>query len=413
MVHRKNSKKPNLISDGIDEIHGIIKNLERNMGIAYGLDGKAYRIGASVKLLGLQIQFMQYVIETDQLPFELRLNFDGTAEVVEGKMATYADLLPAFEQLVFDGLALSPDLALFHRIYPTHAICQFRVAYEQLIGRDSAEILNDFVVTLRTEGKRSGVKRLMQSWQRNASENSKRLKVYINSLHDRYARLTVIRLDLRYRKAACRDIVQAKEWNEILQGRNIRERIAMTQEEAIDDYGGDLPRVDIITATEDWRHLKDNMRGKPSLFRHLVGYACSVEFSSTGGHYLHAALIFDGSGVMQHEWLGELIGEYWVELTGGRGYYYNCNRRSSKVPGTGLINHHDIEKRRDLMHALMCLAKKDQFVRVKASPKSKTFMTGHLPGPLFGRAGRPRTKGVNALPEGAQGDTHGTGMLAA
>jgi hypothetical protein len=46
----------------------------------------------------------------------------------------------------------------------------------------------------------------------------------------------------------------------------------------------------------------------------------------------------------------------------------------------------------------MYLAKKDQFVRVKASPKSKTFMTGHLPEPPVGRTGRPRTKGVPELP---------------
>ncbi|TSD54691.1 inovirus Gp2 family protein [Variovorax sp. KBS0712] len=392
MVNRKNNEDLDLISDGSDEIRGIVRNLERNMGIAYGLNGKAYRIGAGVNMLILQIKFMQCVIETDQLPFEIRRNIDDTIDIVEGEMARYAELLPAFERLVFDGLALSPDLDLFHRVYSMHAIGQFRAAYEQLIGRGAAEIFNDFVVALRAEGKRSGVKRLMQSWRRNSSENSKRLKVYINTLHDRYAHLTVIRLDLRYRQAACRDIVQAKEWNAILRDRNIRERTALSQEEALDDYGDDLPRVDIITATEDWRHLKDNMRGKPSLFRNLAGYACSVEFSSTGGHYLHAALIFDGSEIMQHEWLGELIGGYWVELTGGRGYYHNCNRHASKFPGTGLISHHDIEKRRDLMHELMCLAKKDQFVRVKASPKSKTFMTGHLPGPLFGRPGRPRTR---------------------
>jgi hypothetical protein len=329
---------------------------------------------------------------------------------VKGEMAKYADLLPAFERLVFDGLTLSPGLALFHRIYPMHGIGQFRTAYEQLSIRDAAEIFNDFVVTLRTEGKRSGVKRLMQSWQRNASENSKRLKIYINFLHDRHAHLTVIRLDLRYRQTACQDIAQAKEWNAILEDRNTRERTALSQEETLDDYDRDLPRVNIITATEDWRHLKDNMRGKPSLFRHMVGYVCSIEFSSTGGHHLHTALIFDGSRVRQHEWLGELIGEYWVELTGGRGHYHNCNRHSSKFPGTGLINHHDIEKRRDLLCALMCLAKKDQFVRVKASLKSKTFMTGHLPGSLSGRPGRPRTRGVNELPDEVQDGIYDIGF---
>ncbi|WP_368644140.1 hypothetical protein [Castellaniella ginsengisoli] len=98
---------------------------------------------------------------------------------------------------------------------------------------------------------------------------------------------------------------------------------------------------------------------------------------------------------IQRVW--DQIGQYWVEITGGRGYYHNCNRGSYKHPGTGLIDHHDAEKRRNLMRSLMYLAKKDQFVRVKASPKSKTFMTGHLPRLLSRRTGRPRTKGVDPL----------------
>ena len=241
----------------------------------------------------------------------------------------------------------------------------------------------------------------MRLRQRNADENAKRLTIYINALHDRYARLMVIRLDLMYRQAACQDLAQAMQWNELLQARNLRERVAVSHGEPFDDYGDDLPRVDIFTVTEDWRHFKDNMRGKPSLFRHMIGYVCSIEFSSTGGHHLHVALIFDGSQVRQHEWLGDLIGQYWVEVTGGRGYFHNCNRGSYKYPGTGLIDHHDVEKRGNLMRALMYLAKKDQFVRVKASPKSKTFMTGHLPELPSGRTGRPRTKGMVDVPDEA------------
>ncbi len=117
-----------------------------------------------------------------------------------------------------------------------------------------------------------------------------------------------------------------------------------------------------------------------------------------GAALLCVALIFDGSHVKQHEWLGDLIGQYWVEVTGGRGYHHNCNRGTYKYPGTGLIDHHDAEKRENVMRTLMYLAKKDQFVRVKASPKSKTFMTGHLPEPLVGRTGRSRTKGMPELP---------------
>ncbi|MDR6474604.1 hypothetical protein J2778_002098 [Paraburkholderia graminis] len=399
-------------SDGVDtqadvtrderfDVVAIVENLERNMGMAYGLDGKAYRIGISVKGLSAQIEFMRQVIETDQLPYSIKRNDDDTVSVVAFRMAGFMDLLPSFDRLIFDGLALSPDLALFHRVYRTHGIHQCHTVFGAIAEEHYAVTCNDFVMTLRAEGVRIGIARLIKNWKRNADENAKRLTVYINALHERYARLMVVRLDLMYRQAACQDLAQAMQWDERLQERNFMERVALVNGDLIDDCDcrHDLPRVDIFTVTEDWRHFKDNMRGKKSLFRHMVGYVCSIEFSSTGGHHLHVALIFDGSHVKQHEWLGDLIGQYWVEVTGGRGYYHNCNRGTYKYPGTGLIDHHDAGKRDNLMRTLMYLAKKDQFVRVKASPKSKTFMTGHLPEPLVGRTGRPRTKGLPELPD--------------
>lgn len=393
-----------VIRDERSDVMGIVENLERNMGMVYGLDGKAYRIGISVRRLSAQIEFMRLVIETSELPYGFKRNADGLVSVVASNMASFIDLFPSFDRLIFDGLALSPDLALFHRIYPAHRVSQCRAVFGAMAYEDVAKICNDFVLDLRAEGARIGIARLLRNWKRNADENAKRLTVYINALHERYARLMVIRLDLMYRQTACLDLAQAMQWNERLQERNFMERVALANDDVIHDCGDDLPRVDIITVTEDWRHFKDNMRGKRSLFRHMVGYVCSIEFSSTGGHHLHVALIFDGSQVRQHEWLGDLIGQYWVEVTGGRGYYHNCNRGTYKYPGTGLIDHHDAEKRDNLMRTLMYLAKKDQFVRVKASPRSKTFMTGHLPEPPKGRTGRPRTKGLPDLPDDALPD---------
>lgn len=384
--------------DGRFDVSGIVENLARNIGMARGLDGDAYSIGINVKLLNALIAFMQHVIETNELPYRIKCQVDGRVRAVETRMAHFMDLLPSFAQLAFDGLALSPDLALFHRLYVEHPISQQHILFDAMTDQAVAEICNDFVVTLRVEGKRMGIKRMLKNWQRNANEKAKRLLVYLNALHERYARLMVIRLDLMYRQTACLGVEQAKHRRELLEARNAKERLALIQGETVDDADDELPRVDIFTVTQDWGHFKANMRGKPSLFRHLVGYVCSIEFSSTGGHHLHVALIFDGSQVKQHEWLGDQIGQYWIEITGGRGYFHNCNRGSYKYPGVGLIEHHDMEKRRNLMRTLMYLAKKDQFVRVKASPKSKTFLTGHMPKPPTGRTGRPRIKGLPVLP---------------
>lgn len=382
-----------MLSDEGSDIEGIIENLDRNMGLAPSLDGKHYQIGVSVKRLSSLIRFMHAVIYTEDLPYEVKHHANGAVDIREGEMARYMEVLPAFGRLVFEDLAPSPDLALFHRIYHKHKIkhCQTILGIK-VPDEDTVDVFNDFAIAVRVEGQRIGIKRLIRNWQRNADENAKRLTIYMDALHGRYARLMVIRLDLMYRQTACRDQEQATAWGEVLKERHFRAYAAMESGELPDDDGDDLPRVDIFTVTNDWRHFKDNMRGKPSLFRHMVGYVASIEFSSTGGHHMHVALIFDGSHVKQHEWLGDQIGQYWVEVTGGRGYFHNCNRGSYKYPGTGLINHHDEVKRQNLMRTLMYLAKKDQFVRVKASPKSKTFMTGHLPEPPTGRTGRPRVK---------------------
>ncbi|WP_395348645.1 hypothetical protein [Variovorax sp. UC122_21] len=265
------------------DLDGIFKNLERNMGVTYALDGKGYRLGSSVKLLVSQIQFMNLVIETGQLPYEIKRDIQGKARFSRSKLAGYAGLLPAFGRLLFDSLVLPPDLTLFHRVFSKHAIKQFPDTAENPIDESFAATFNDFVLNLRAEGKRTDIKRQMQGWQRNAVENAKRLASYLDALHRRYARLKVVRLDLLYRQAACQDFEEAKEWNQVLQALHARERCALPQELMRDDLAHDLPRVDIITAAQDWRHLKDNMRGKPSLFRDMVGYVLLHRILKHGG----------------------------------------------------------------------------------------------------------------------------------
>ena len=109
-----------------------------------------------------------------------------------------------------------------------------------------------------------------------------------------------------------------------------------------------------------------------------------------GGHHLHVCFLFDGSQVCKDEYLAHEIGKYWIELTGGRGYYHYCKAGQYKRSAVGMVNHDDHEKRGFLLEALCYLAKKDQFVRIRPTPKTKTFFTGQMPRAKSGRTGRPR-----------------------
>lgn len=119
--------------DGQSDEQGIIENLSRKIGMVHGLDGKQYKIGVNVRLLNALIVFMRKVIESDELPYRIKYQVNGRVRVdADAKMECYIKLLPAFRQLVFDGLALSPDLALFHRIHAAHPISQQHILFDAM-----------------------------------------------------------------------------------------------------------------------------------------------------------------------------------------------------------------------------------------------------------------------------------------
>jgi hypothetical protein len=60
--------------------------------------------------------------------------------------------------------------------------------------------------------------------------------------------------------------------------------------------------------------------------------------------------------------------------------------------GIGMIDYSDLEKRGYLLKNIKYITKTDQYIKLKNSPKTRTFGRGAMPEMLETPLGRPRTK---------------------
>jgi hypothetical protein len=374
-----------------------IRQLDRSLNSAHDTCGRIWYLGQRNKRLWSMVEFMTTALDTKiGLPF--KVEFEPLSKKVSeaSKLARYFGRVHGFLELYSRDLAFAPDLQLFFDCYRNHSIRYCQLQRKGEVGADGttdAETFNNFITVLRTEGDRIGVRRKLADWRRNADENHTRLRKYINALFEVRARLVVVRIDFFYKKGCLSEaeILKANEKLQKLAGRDVQQYLNgedVTERET-------LARIDVAEAIADRAHLFRNMRSKPSLFEHLVGFVWSMEWSRAGGYHFHCAFLFDGARVQKHEHLGDEIGKYWESVvTEGRGLYHNCNREKASYGdawGIGVVDYYDVAKRERLMRALAYLAKRDQFVYVKPSIKCKLFGTGWSPSGPSGM-GRPRKK---------------------
>jgi len=186
-------------------------------------------------------------------------------------------------------------------------------------------------------------------------------KEYIDSLHDIYSKLNVVRVDLSYKK----------------------------------------PHSDKITlddANSDFNRMMNNRRSKPSVFKNQVGYVCKKEYTKNKGVHFHAVFFYDGQKVKNDVKKAMDIGDYWKEhITDKRGSYYNCNLNAEveygEKNGVGMIDHRDSVKRKNLDKTVGYLCKDDHqdIAPVKSNKKDRAFVRGTIP-KSKGKVGRPRSK---------------------
>ncbi|MGN2243411.1 inovirus-type Gp2 protein [Frateuria sp. GZRR33] len=257
---------------------------------------------------------------------------------------------------LFSQNKLSPYFTLFSNKVIDTSICK------QDLAADTVDAFNSWIRDLRYAARESGFQKSIDDQERAARKNAASLLKYIRELHEMFAKLVVVRLDLGY----------SKEYREELEDKELNPS----------------------TVKKHFKQLLKYLRRK---FPTLVGYVWKLEYGTLKSYHYHLMLLFNGHEVRKDVTLGQLVGEHWVNVaTEGSGTYWNCNARKdtySKLGllGIGTIRYSDTELRAGLEKAALYLAKVDYYVKLNAPDVGRTFGKGALIRRTGARRGRPRT----------------------
>ncbi len=361
-------------------------------------DGKFAIIDDPMTWLGECYWFMRYVLaggyELDQLTASNRQREEYFEEL--------RSLLPRmhrYPEIYVPGFVYHPSITLFLEQYRKHPISKLLVGHWPTFavsdGVTVADVFLDFIRTLKSQANSQGLRKKMADHDAKLRKNQKRLRKFESDLFRRYSRPVIVRLDLEYRAT-----LFANETFQEIAHLEVRERRLhneiYVEGEALDGRGLPPMRVSLKTVQQDRIKLFANMKGKPSLFRHLVGYVWRFEYGHRAGFHLHLLLAFDGARVRKHEWLAQEIGKYWeVEITERRGRFHNCNDDwDAQAPtyGLGAIEWHDKRLRGNLVNCVLpYLAKFDQYVLARPYRGCKLMGSGFMHRERPTRRGRPRS----------------------
>lgn len=206
---------------------------------------------------------------------------------------------------------------------------------------------------------RHGMKKKNDNRKRAESRNRDSLYSYVDTLFDNHAKITVVRVDLHYRKES-----------------------------------SDCMLFEQVVADRK-RYLRQVIQQYPS----LLGYAWRLEYGKKRAFHYHMVFFFNGDRQWQDVLLGKELGEHWNRSTNDTPtYYYNCNANKERYEhtgcGIGMIRHYEHEKRSALRKALNYLCKEDPHIAVLQTTQYRTFGKGEIP-PRSSRAGRPRSRRIS------------------
>lgn len=302
-------------------------------------------------------EFVGAVATSDELAFK--------KEGSKLKMLTlgrYFRLMPGFMAQKQGRWTYSPRVERFFKAVESLPPLIFRSPDVITDAGMEGEVFNQFIHVLRADCQSDEFKEKLRQQGFRTNRRYRNLVAYVDRLFSLYSRLLVVRLDLHYK--------------------------------------GDGEPITLERVQRDFATLVNNRRHN-SIFKHQVGYIRRLEFGALRDHHhFHVVFFFDGANVRKEEFLADEIGRYWVKVTGGRGWYFNCNRdkvhRYRRV-GIGMISHADVAMRANLLLALKYLVKKEQLLWVRPQQKVRAIECGRLTGRTHSGKGRPRAQADNSI----------------
>lgn len=198
--------------------------------------------------------------------------------------------------------------------------------------------------------------------------NSKSLLDYMNYFLEKYARVLIVRVDVKI-KVEYAHLVDV----ETFQGFTNQLMKAIQRDKEI----------------EKKRKTHSNMNIDKGCFEDLRGYAWAIEQGvDNGSLHCHLLLIYNGDKRQKDWFLGEAIGKRWLEITEGVGWYNNGNTSERKrayerqgTLGIGMTHRNSPLEVHNAIYAALYLTRPDKYEqRLKAwTPSMRSFGRGTYP----------------------------------
>lgn len=239
-----------------------------------------------------------------------------------------------------------------HRHSPLYTIFKRYARRHHWIGDrpqlEDVESLNQTVMRMRAYSRGPALGKRLGNLRRCERENARACRELLGLLNRQYSKLLVVRLDLEYYSECCPSSGYKGQEIQLCEARRHRD--------------------DFLT------YLR-----KGPLSANLAGYIWKMEFGFEKGYHFHIALFFNGQAVCRDINIGDWLGNHWrQEITGGKGMFFNCNKKKEAYEhcGIGMIGRGEKEKWSHLENAVRYLTKVDLYLRFRAPGRTRTFGVG-------------------------------------
>lgn len=286
---------------------------------------------------------------TNKPAFEITYTRSGDERIRETRLSRH---FQPIQQLlnVFDDrypYAYSEDLQAFLRacqdigveLSPIGLACLNESGTRYLSAHETMNLLVDRIRQLTCS---NWYRRRADDRRYEAKQKAATLNEYVSWMLNRYSRTVVVRVNLYYRAIAA-------------------------------------PRLRVESVFDDLDRLI-RARERNPIFKYETGYICCVEQGEGKGFHLHAAFFFNGAGVRCDCNKAREIGELWVQVTGGLGYFNSSNEKKASFQdklGIGTIKRAESLACSNSIEAMHYLTKDTQPLRIKPLG-AKAFRTGRI-----------------------------------